>query len=148
MSEEEALQARIEAAGRPLQPEEVPPLESPQDGFDRFSAWLLDVLRDAVRSKQSNPQILMVSHSALIRAILTTLFSKQELLEKGASFATSQLLIPNTSLTVVEITPNESHPVWTTQPPMGADVADKDVWEAKLVELTWTGHYDLLFSKD
>jgi broad specificity phosphatase PhoE len=150
MTEEEAKEARSLEAGRALTEDEFPIVESEQDGFARFSSWLKDIFRDASKehskeNQDTNMEVLMVAHSALIRAVLKAFFSKQELEEKGGKFEVDgkkRLKIPNTSLSVIDVTPNPSHPVWNgAHPPSDQDVEDASVWKARLVELTNTDHF-------
>jgi broad specificity phosphatase PhoE len=133
-SEEQALQARIQQAqeqGREFQRNEVPVLETEEQAYQRFLSWMLEVARDAVMTQQrddasststSQPTttynneknhvypILVVSHSALLRVVLTRFFSKLELMQQGAIYdekkahnENHRLVIPNTSLTIVDI---------------------------------------------
>lgn len=159
LSTEEAVEERrkqAEKAGRTLKEEDIPLLESEQDGYARFSDWLFELLRDAIkeynnkhRKKEKNASnephqllALVVSHSALIRSVLTSMFSREELDAQGAVFdSPSHLLVPNTSLTMLEITPNLESSLWNRETPPSASEF-KSVFKARLVELTWTGHYD------
>jgi broad specificity phosphatase PhoE len=145
-SEDQALQARIQQAqeqGREFQRNEVPLLETEEQAYQRFLSWMLDVAREAVMTQQQQDDesststspptttnnnvnhhvypILVVSHSALLRVVLTRFFSKLELMQQGAIYddkkahnENHRLVIPNTSLTIVDILVHSAPTTTTT----------------------------------
>ncbi|CAB9499055.1 Probable phosphoglycerate mutase GpmB [Seminavis robusta] len=164
-NQEQALEARrLEAKnrGEAFLPELVPALESERSVYARFLKWLLEVAGEAVleRKPSSNHHVLptlVVSHSAFLRAILTHMFTKQELIQKGANYDaknSTRLLIPNTSVTTLDILIHWKSSFWkqpTSQVEQQQQSATQDrgkstgsIWHSKLQELTWTGHYELV----
>lgn len=139
-----------EADGEEFKEEDIPALESELDGYTRFSNWLFDICREAIleyknaaTTNQEPPYLtLVVSHSAMLRSTLTNLFSKETLEANGAAFdPPNHLIVPNTSLTIVDIVPDVEHECWQNPYPPGLPKRNDQIWTAKLVELHWTGHY-------
>jgi len=158
LADKEAIALRrkeAESQGIIFKLEDLPLVESEIDGYSRFYEWLFDVVRDAVlehrrngsrpEQRQSEKAVLLVSHSALLRSILTNLFPKEVLLKHGATFdSPTHLVVPNTSLTILDIVPRMDHE--SIQSLLNRTLSDKSkgLWEVKLIELHWTGHYDFI----
>lgn len=163
MTEGEAIRARREekeSRGEEFnRATDVPLLESEQDAVARFSDWLIELVRDAVLEFNDNktngdaptsksPSIfctLVVSHSALLRSALMSMFTKEKLIASGATFdSPTHLVIPNTSLTIVDVTPDLENDCWQSQTCLDVSKSGDNMWKATLVEFGWTGHYDLI----
>lgn len=156
LSNEEAISVRrkeIESQGKVFKEEDLPAIESELDGYARFSSWLFELVREAIlehndasTTNQEPPFLtLVVSHSALLRSILMNLFSKETLQAQGAAFdSPTHLIVPNTSLTILDIIPDLDHETWQSQFPPSLPKMSNEIWKANLVELHWTGHYHSL----
>lgn len=169
LSTEEAVEARRLAKqkrGEKNKAEDIPRLETEQEGYERFVQWLYEVVRDAGNEKDRSQspfaalvvshaaliRALVVSHSGLIRSILVHMFSREDLVAHGAAFgADGSLMIPNTSITILDIMPSPNPGIWKHSraglPPVSKwDRSGSGYipWTARLVELTWTGHYESL----
>jgi broad specificity phosphatase PhoE len=126
MTEADAVAARRsqkEINGDDLDAEDAPILESEQDGYRRFSEWLCEVVRGALRenatveetseSELSVFPTLVVAHSALLRAAIVNMVTSEDLESHGAVYDSDRRLsIPNASLTVLDIYPNRQHVFW------------------------------------
>ncbi|CAB9524243.1 Probable phosphoglycerate mutase GpmB [Seminavis robusta] len=165
-NDQQAMEARRREAqnrGETFLPETVPAVESERDAYNRFLNWLLEVAGEAVREQGQSTKnnivlsTLVVSHSAFLRAILTHMFTKQELIQKGATYDANnptRLLIPNTSVTTLDILIHSTSSFWKQQPSQmehqqsvirdGEEKFNGSIWQSKLQDLTWTGHYELV----
>lgn len=145
-------------------PEEpFPLLESEDDVMARFYQWMFQVVRDVIQEyliecqadsnerRSSSPRVypvFAVSHSATLRAAIGRLV-REELpatidfspvgrdgAQKGA------LQVPNTSVTIIDITPRNIHDeLWDPERKSQAPANPSFLWGAKLKTLTYTKHY-------
>ena len=151
-NEEATIERRKEAEsqGKEFRVESLPILETEVDGYARFSSWLFDLVRQAIQEHSNNSTsneqqpllALAISHSALIRSILTNMFSKEMLLSRTAVYSPpDHLIVPNTSLTILDIVPNLDNESWKAEAPGSLTTMANELWTAELVELCWVGHY-------
>lgn len=130
-------------------PEEIPKSETSEDAWKRLSSFLKHIFKDAIEeasdSVSETKNLLVVCHSGSLRLLLHKLVPHAHpLLEisadtNGALDDTKRFQIPNTSLTVLELTiPSSIH----------IDDLDQDglleFISPKLIELSWVGHYDTM----
>lgn len=139
---------------------EPPLLETEEDAWNRVRSWMCEVAGDAIcmyRQECSDlngvsPRILnvfVVSHSATLRMTVTRLVPDQlpasvDLSPQGRDGASKNaLVIPNTSLSIIDIIPNNiNDEIWDEERASQILEQTGDLWSAKLRELAWTEHYD------
>jgi broad specificity phosphatase PhoE len=109
---------------------EPPPYETDEDLWERAKQWILQVLHDAKttveelgnnnNNNDSNsppPQVyhvLVASHAGIVREVLLHLVAKEQLDELGANYDAARnhrLIIPNTSVTILEMDPLADQPL-------------------------------------
>ena len=151
-NEEATIERRKEAEsqGKQFKVEDLPRLETELDGYTRFNSWLFDLVWQAIQEHKINvagneqqPFLAMaVSHSALIRSVLTNIFSEEILLSHDAVYSPpGHLTVPNTSLTILDIVPNMDHENWEAEAHASLPKMATELWTSELVELCWVGHY-------
>eukprot|EP00980_Cylindrotheca_fusiformis_P011419 scaffold2644_cov129-Cylindrotheca_fusiformis.AAC.9 len=127
-------------------PEEIPKHESSADAWHRMSSFILQLFQEARQSESRGDRqnILVVCHSGTLRLLLHKLVPRAHPLLEVTSDTTGALddslrfQIPNTSLTIMDISVPES---------CIASLQEKSWIEnvkSKLVELNWVGHFDNL----
>lgn len=125
----------------------VPLLESDMDVWQRVSAWLMEVVRDAMVQERNLSDdasrvcsVLVVAHAGIIRNICSKLVPEQlpatvEVGDMGKDGSTMKHLhVPNTSITVIDVSVRDSN----------SDLVDLlhhiDKLKSKLQLLTWREH--------
>jgi broad specificity phosphatase PhoE len=148
MSEDEAMEERRKRKDT----EPLPSLETEDEGWSRSIDWLNDVVKDTMLPAQSESSlasdqqqsippcytVLAVAHAGIYRIFLRRLLGEDRLFaHPDASFdpADSRFAIPNTSLTILDVTPQlkengEAVPI------------DKAFEHIDIVQLTGTGHLE------
>jgi broad specificity phosphatase PhoE len=147
MSEDDALEERRKRNDT----EPVPKLETEDEGWSRAIDWLNDVVKDAVLTarlesslapdeQRSIPHytVLAIGHAGLYRIFLRRLLGEDRLFaHPDASYdpTDSRFAIPNTSLTILDVTPKlqengEVVPI------------DQSFEHVDIVQLTGTGHLE------
>lgn len=148
---EEALKVRLGRASNG--DTNIPLLESDKDVWQRVSAWLIELARDAIierRSASDNPSracsVLVVAHAGIIRTICSRLVPKQlpkhvEVSDMGKDGSTVKHLdVPNTSVTVLDVSVQDSD-LESYLHPSGME----GILTSTLQILTWREHlYDTL----
>jgi broad specificity phosphatase PhoE len=146
MSEDEAMEERRKRKDT----EPLPNLETEDAAWSRAIDWLNDVVKDAVLTarlesslasdqQQSIPPcytVLAVAHAGIYRIFLRRLLGEDRLFaHPDASFdpADSRFAIPNTSLTILDVTPQ-------LQENGEAVPIDEAFEHIDIVQLTGTGH--------
>jgi broad specificity phosphatase PhoE len=156
-----------QASAKYLDEKDIPLLETSEEAWSRIYSWIYEVMLHAIResaadetasddtSVSSRRNVLAVSHAGAVRLLLQKLVpDAHPLLESiddpsGPLDDTKRFKVPNTSVTIVDIitkNPEEAE-LWpkddhgSQEPPVLPDEHDQ-LWEARVVELTWTGHYD------
>jgi broad specificity phosphatase PhoE len=99
-----------------------PPYETDEDLWERAKQWILKVLHDAkmaVGDLTSAPppqvyHVMVASHAGVVREVLLHLVAKEQLDELGANYDAARnhrLIIPNTSVTILEMDPLADQPL-------------------------------------
>jgi broad specificity phosphatase PhoE len=158
---EQALEARNQNE------QAIPLLESAQDAWKRIFDWMYDVMLQSENETNENDEdseeekvrkVLVISHAGTLRLLLHHLVPDGHPSLKMADDPsrppddTKRFAVPNTSLTILDVTLREDVP---TQQASGDDIHDNPnmeppvppeehqrLWTTHLVELTWTGHYE------
>jgi broad specificity phosphatase PhoE len=139
-----------------------PLLETEEAVWERTKDWLMEVIGDAVKdyrqqsdNKDKRPKVysvFVVLHAGTLRTALKYLVPEQmpetvDLSTQTFDGSTSKhLKVPNTSVTIVDISLLEpENEIWDkerTSQRLSSRFAD--LWRAKLQQLTWTDHYQLV----
>jgi broad specificity phosphatase PhoE len=127
-------------------PEEIPLSETSDDAWKRLSSFFIQIFEDALKENSDRSMmqnILIICHSGSLRLLLHKLVPGAHPLlsvtadTKGSLDDNNRFQIPNTSLTILDLTIPDS-----------VDIKDLDEAKflesvaPKLVELNWIGHYD------
>ena len=144
--------------------EPFPLLESEDDVMARFYQWMFQVVRDAIREYRmecladskgkdasGSPKVypvFAVSHSATLRAAIGRLVRDElptsiDFTPVGRDGAQAGALkVPNTSVTIVDITPhNTNDELWDPERESQVPANPSFLWGAKLKTLTYTKHH-------
>lgn len=129
---------------------EPPPYETDEMLWKRCLDWMTNVVQEVLRrpglgggggwEEDSSSiiacyHVVVSSHAGIIRVILQNLFSKETLTTQGAKYESThknRLVIPNTSVSIIELETNER----------GSQDVQTILQTAKLLQLTNTGHLD------
>jgi broad specificity phosphatase PhoE len=118
LSEEEALQVWRQRNQEP------PPYENEEELWKRAGGWLneilqevknLELLQDAIDEERASVlHILVSAHAGFVRQVIVHLIERDRLLQLGAGFdaaRNNKLIVPNTSMTILEIDPSLEQPL-------------------------------------
>jgi broad specificity phosphatase PhoE len=150
--------------------EPIPPLETNAQAWDRLYQFLYQVLRDAVRDEahsndDNNLQVpkknvLVVSHAGAMRLLLQKLVPDShpslKVLEKPGSVPddTKRLQVPNTSVTILDITIDQSEYLHymaslndtTDAPPPVPSSRHRELFSTKVIEFLMVEHLKGLYT--
>jgi broad specificity phosphatase PhoE len=158
---EQALEARKKNN------QDIPLLETAQDAWKRIFDWMYEVMMMLQSENETNKtsdddaseeeeieirKVLVISHAGTLRSLLHHLVPDGHPALKMADDPSrppddsKRFAVPNTSLTILDVTMLQEQDAPTQQinmeqPPVPPEEHQR-LWTTRLIELTWTGHYE------